>query len=310
MTLASIQKRREGMILICGASGKTGSQIARLLQDSGKQIRCMGRSASKLSAFSERGAQIAEGDQGNENFFLDALDDVESMYLLIPPKPDAIELGAYYHEMGESAGNAIADSDVQRVVFLSSLGAEHPEGTGPVAGLHEVEEVLRGMPGIDLTIIRAGYFMENFMSAIPLIKKQGLHGDSIDPNAPISMIATKDIASKAAELLAANSFTGENIMDYFGDRLSQAKITRILGEMIGDPNLRYTRYSAEDAIAAFQGMGMSQSVARGYVELSDAISRGDLHATTVNPESPNAPTSFTGFVQETWFPAYQQFSGD
>jgi uncharacterized protein YbjT (DUF2867 family) len=266
----------------------------------------MGRHADSLSWAAARGAQIAEGDQADERFFLDALEGADGLYLLIPPKMDAGNCVEYYRMMGESAGNAIADSDVRKVVFLSSLGGELPEQTGPIAGLHYVEEVLQGMPGIDLTIIRAGFFMENFLASIPVIRDRGAYPGAIEPDAPISMIATSDIAALCADLLGKGEFEGEQIIDYFGDRLTSAKVTRIMGEGIGNPDLPYVFLSADDAVAAYESMGASHDMARAYVEMSQAIGAGVVRPTRVDPETPNAPTSFAEFAQRIWFPAYRQ----
>jgi len=54
------------------------------------------------------------------------------------------------------------------------------------------------------------------------------------------------------------------------------------------------------------GMGLSQSVASSYVELSHAISEGKVK-TTQNPDpaKPNAPTKFADFVKEIFAPAFK-----
>jgi uncharacterized protein YbjT (DUF2867 family) len=109
---------------------------------------------------------------------------------------DTLDFRAYYNDLGSIATNAIRDSNVKKVVFLSSLGAEHPEGTGPVVGLHDVEAKLRTLKAVDIVFLRPGYFMENTLMTIPLVKSQKINGNATNPNAPIAIIAGKDIAEK------------------------------------------------------------------------------------------------------------------
>lgn len=47
--------------------------------------------------------------------------------------------------MGEAAASALAASGTKRVVFLSSLGADQPSGTGPIVGLHVQEKRLKAV---------------------------------------------------------------------------------------------------------------------------------------------------------------------
>ena len=53
------------------------------------------------------------------------------------------------------ASEAVATSRVPHVVLLSSIGAQHEAGTGPIAGLHLTEALLRAVPTVALTSLRA-----------------------------------------------------------------------------------------------------------------------------------------------------------
>ena len=293
------------MIVVTGATGKTGSIITDMLLEKGQKVRAIGRSSERLKRFRDKGAEIAVGDQSDPVFLARAFSNADSAYLLIPPKFDVLDIRVFYNVMGDAAVAAIKDSGVKKVVLLSSLGAELEFGTGPVIGLHDVEEKLKWLIGVDTAILRPGYFMENVLGTIPLIKNQRINGGSMVPNAPVAMIATRDIAGEAIKLLTGKAFLGVSIIDLFGDRLTYWEATRLIGKAIGIPDLPYVQFSDEDAVAAFRKMGLSENVALSYVELSRAISEGKVKPTQIDPEKPNTPTKFNQFAEEVFRPAYK-----
>jgi len=85
------------------------------------------------------------------------------------------------------------------VVFLSSVGADQPSGTGVIESLYAQEDRLRRSPGTDVLVLRPGSFFENFYGALGLIKHQGINGDSVAPEIALPMIATRDIADVAMQ---------------------------------------------------------------------------------------------------------------
>jgi uncharacterized protein YbjT (DUF2867 family) len=60
------------------------------------------------------------------------------------------------------------------VVVLSSFGADKPNNTGPIAGLHRMEERLKRISGLNALFLRAGYFMENTLPQTSPIKRDRL----------------------------------------------------------------------------------------------------------------------------------------
>jgi hypothetical protein len=55
---------------------------------------------------------------------------------------------------------------VPNVVVLSSVGAQHPEMTGPIVGLHNLEQKLNSVSGLNVLCLRCGYFMENLLLSL------------------------------------------------------------------------------------------------------------------------------------------------
>jgi uncharacterized protein YbjT (DUF2867 family) len=292
------------MITITGATGKTGSGVASMLLEAGEKVRVIGRSAERLEHLREAGAEVAAGDQGDVEFLTKAFIGADAVYLLIPPKLDAEDIRAYYNRFGEVAATAIKRSGVRKVVFLSSLGAEKPSGTGPVTGLHDVELMLARLGGVDIVFLRPGYFMENTLGSIEMIHSKAINGGPAPADSPVMLAATADISAKAAELLMGRTFRGHSIVEIVGDRLSFAEMTAILGKTLGIPLLPYIQFADSDAEAAFLAMGFSRSMAHSFVELMHAIADGLVSTTIIDRNTPNAPTRFERFAEEVFKPAF------
>ncbi|MBD3166134.1 NAD(P)H-binding protein, partial [bacterium] len=148
------------MIVITGATGNTGSVAAHKLLDQGEKVRVFGRSVERMKPFEKKGADAMVGDIANPDDLRDAFEGAETVYAMVPPAYDSTDPIGYHHSVGLALQKALQDSDVTHVVFLSSIGADLPEGLGPVSGLHQVEQHLNGLEEINTLFVRAGYFME------------------------------------------------------------------------------------------------------------------------------------------------------
>jgi uncharacterized protein YbjT (DUF2867 family) len=194
---------------------------------------------------------------------------------------------------------AIRDSGVRYVVFLSSLGGDLPGGTGPIAGLHAQEERLRNLHGVNVLILRPALFFENLYATLGLIKHQGITGGALAPDLSVPMIATRDIADVAARALKAREWTGVVVRELLGPRdLTYAEATQILGTRIGKPDLQYVQFPYADYAAALVQMGMSQDFAALYIEMAKALNERRVTSSEGRRLENTTPTRFEDFAEE------------
>lgn len=293
------------MITILGATGKTGSRIAELLLDAGEKVRVFARSADKVKALAKRGADVATGDATDARALGAAFRGSDAVYTLLPPDMHAPDYPAFQNRVGEATIAALKESDVKRVVLLSSLGAEHPSGTGPIAGLHTQEERLRALKGVDVLSLRPGYFFENTYANLGMIKHQGMNGGAIAPDVQVAMIASRDVGDSAANALKKRDWKGFTVRELLGPReMTMRDVTRILGESLGKPDLAYVQFGYDDFAKALVGIGLSKSVADLYAEMSRAINEGKVKSLEGRRKENTTPTRFEEFAEQL-VPAYQ-----
>ena len=263
------------MYVIMGATGNIGSKLADILLDKGKKVKAIGRSAERLQPFVDHGAIPAVGDVSDVEFLTHTFKAADVVFALIPPNYQTKNFRNDFNVMGDNIVKAIQASGIQHVVFLSSHGAQLPEKTGPVKGLHDVEQKLNKLDDVNVLHLRPTNFMENLFANIGMIKNMGINGGGVKGDIKISMIATKDIAWVAAEHLLKRDFSGKAVHELLGERdVSMEEVTKVLGKKIGKPDLRYVQFSPEEEKKGLMDFGLSDDASDQLVELSQAMNDG------------------------------------
>ncbi len=285
------------MYALMGANGNITSKAAGLLLAQRKTVRVIGRDAIRLKPLRDAGAELAVGDALDADFLAQAFRGAKAVYTMIPPDYTTTDYRQFQNAVGEAIALAIAKSGVMVVVNLSSAGASLPGGTGPIAGLHDQEERLNTLAGINILHLRPGYFMENHLHAGSLIKATGVYPDMIAADAPIPMIATQDIAAVVAEELTRPGFKGHVVKHLLGPRsLSMAEAAGILGAAIGKPDLKYVEADPVQTKAGMVQLGYSQDIADLIEEMSRALSDGRINGTFTRDAASFTPTTLESFA--------------
>jgi uncharacterized protein YbjT (DUF2867 family) len=285
------------MYVITGASGNIGSKTAGILLEKGEKVRVIGRSADGLRQFVDKGAEAAVGNLKDSAFVTRAFKGADAVFAMIPPDHTATDFRANQNEFGESLATAITRAGVRHVVNLSSQGAERSAGTGPIMGLHDQEQRLGRLKGVNVVNLRPTYFMENLLMNIPLINRQGIAGSAIRGDVKFAMIATRDIAVQAASLLVNRGFKGTSTRNLLGERdLSLNEAVSVIGREIGRPDLRYVQFSYDDAARSMREMGFSTDASRLINEMCKAVNEGLLGTGRQRTLENTTPTSIEEFA--------------
>lgn len=294
------------MYVILGASGNTGKVVAETLLDGGHKVRVVGRSKARLEGFTVLGAEIFEANVTDSAALTKAFTGAKAVYALVPPDMSSVDYRAEQDATTESIAKALEAAGVTHVVALSSFGADKADKTGPIAGLHFLEERLSKIPKLNSLFLRAGYFMENLLGQPGIIKSFGMMAGPVRADVALPMIATHDIAAAAAHALTKLDFTGHQTRELLGQRdLNYLQMAKIIGAAIGMPNLSYVQLPAEQVIQAITQMGVSKNMATLICEMADAVDSGHVRAQEARSAANTTPTTFEEFVREAFVPAYK-----
>jgi uncharacterized protein YbjT (DUF2867 family) len=291
--------------VITGATGNIGKRLAQRLLEAGKTVRVIGREPAKLGSLVEKGAIAFVGSLEDEAFLTNAFRDAKYLFAMIPPNYAAQDLRTFQGEVSQALVNAVKSTSITHVVTLSSLGAHLSSGTGPILGLHDMEELFNQLENVNVVHLRPTFFMENLLNGINTIKNLGVNGSPQEPNIAVPMIATKDIADFAFDVVESPSFTGKTTKELLGQRdVSILEATKILGQSIAKPDLNYVQFSFEDTRNAMLGMGLSPSMVDAMLEMYQGINNAILTPTETRSEHNTTPTTIEDFAKEVFAPAY------
>ncbi|MFZ3216364.1 MAG: NmrA family NAD(P)-binding protein [Candidatus Acidiferrales bacterium] len=293
------------MIAITGATGHTGKPAAEALLAKGDKVRVIGRDATKLAPFVEKGAEAFTGSVEDPALLRKAFQGATAAYLIIPPDMTNSDYRGYQARITDAYAAAIAESKVPYVVVLSSLGAEQPEKTGPIVGLHNLEAKLRANQGLNVLFLRPAGFMENLFMSVQPLRTMGVLPGPLPGDVPQPMIACRDIGAYAAERLHARDFSGSSVQELLGQRdLTMKEVASIVGNAIGKPKLGYMQVPFMMLEPALVQMGMQKNTAALIIEMWKAGNSGAIRPLEPRSAKSTTPTSLETFVAEIFAPAY------
>lgn len=283
------------MHVLLGANGNITSRVAAALLDRRQPVRVIGRNPASLEPLRRRGAEVAIGDARDAAFLSQAFAGATTAYAMIPPAYDAPDMRRSQAAFGTAIATALAQSGVRRVVNLSSVGAELAAGTGPIVGLHEQEQRLNALPGVDLLNLRPGYFMENHLHAAGAIAALGVYASLEACDVPMPMIAARDIAQVVVRELSSPATRG--VLHLHAPRhYTFQEVARILGSAIGQPGLMYVQAEPPQARAAMLQAGFSADA----VDQMEAMARWMSASVRASPPGPVevTPTTLEEFAPQ------------
>lgn len=290
-------------IVVTTPTGNIGRVVVEQLLAAGEKPTIIARNPEKVKSFADRGATVIAGTHRDAALLTKATKGARALFHLCPPDFQVQDLRAHYREFVEPAVKAIAANGIGHVVHLSSVGAEHQSGTGPIIGIYEAEQRLNDTAA-NVLHLRPGYFMENTLGQIPSILQASALFTTFPENAPIPMVATRDIGAAAAGFLRQRDWSGKVVRELHGaGPVSYDDVARVLSEVLGR-DLKHVTVTPAQQREALTAMGLSAVLADSFGEMADAMKAGKL----VFHEAPSAAnrteTTYPIFAQQVFKPAF------
>ncbi len=293
------------MYVITGATGNTGSRVAKHLLQHGHQVRVIGRNPDRLRSLVKLGAEPFVADLKDVTALTKAFAGAEAVFAMIPPNLASRDYRAEQEWISDCIAAALAETRVSCVVSLSSIGADKASGTGPVVGLHNLEQKLNAIPGLNAMHLRAGYFIENTFAQADIIPQMGNCAGPLRPDLKLPMVHTRDIAQVAGQELVNLEFCGHQTREVQGLRdYTYCEVAKIIGWAIGKPDLKYIQLPDDKLRPAMAQMGMSSNFADLILEMSAALNSGHMAALEPRSAHNTTTTSFETFAVGEFAPAY------
>lgn len=264
-------------ITIAGSLGNVGRPLTEKLVGKGHKVTVISSNADRKADIEKFGAVAAMGSVSDAAFLKDAFADADAVFAMTPPNMGGGNVIANTTEAGKAFAAAINATGVKRVVMLSSIGADLPGGNGPIAGLHNIEQLYNGLDDVAVTFLRAGLFYTNFYNDVPLIKGLGIIGANYPGTLGVPLVHPKDIATAAAEELVKPS-TGKNVRYIVSDVRTPGDFAKVLGLAINKPELPWVEFTDEQSLQGMIQAGLPEEIAGLYTEMGSGFRSGKLPA--------------------------------
>ncbi|HHZ6719782.1 TPA: NAD(P)H:quinone oxidoreductase [Escherichia coli] len=256
------------MIAITGATGQLGHYVIESLMKTvpASQIVAIVRNPAKAQALTAQGITVRQADYGDEAALTSALQGVEKLLLI-----SSSEVGqrAPQHR---NVINAAKTAGVKFIAYTSLLHAD----TSPLglADEHIETEKMLADSGIVYTLLRNGWYSENYLASAPAALEQGVFIGAAG-DGKIASATRADYAVAAARVISEAGHEGK-VYELAGD--SAWTLTQLAAELTkqsGKP-ITYQNLSEADFAAALKSVGLPDGLADMLADSDVGASKGGL----------------------------------
>lgn len=288
-------------ITITGSLGHISKPLAQELVEKGHDVTVISSKADKRAAIEALGATAAIGSLDDVAFLTDAFTGADAVYCMVPPAnyfDPNLDLAAYCAQHGHNYVQAVRQSGVKRVVFLSSIGAHLEKGTGIIVNHRKAELILDELSDVGITYMRPTSFHYNLYAFIPTIKHTGRISANYGASDKIVWVAPKDIATAIAEEMVT-PMEGRKVRYVASDELTCQEVASILGDAIGMPDLKWELISDGEFESRLVSIGINPERAAGLTEMQACMHTGKFFEDYyLHPPAALGTVKMTDFAKE------------
>jgi NAD(P)H dehydrogenase (quinone) len=255
-------------IVVTGATGHLGRLIIEGLLREGvapAQIVAGGRSVDKLADLADRGVRVVRIDYADAGTLDAAFAGAETLMLV-----SGSEVGQRVAQHG-AAIDAAVRAGVSRVVYTSAPKAS--TSTLVLAPEHKATEELLAASGLAVTVLRNGWYTENYVGAAQQARETGVLAASVG-NGLTASASRVDYADAAVAVLTGAGHEGK-VYELTGDvAWSHAELAQVLSDIL-EREVEYNALTPEEHFAALTSAGLDDGTA-GFVVALDGNTREGL----------------------------------
>jgi uncharacterized protein YbjT (DUF2867 family) len=257
------------MFVISGITGKVGAAVARCLLAAGQPVRAIVRDRSKGAPWAQLGCNIAVADMSSTEALTAAFEAAAGVFAMLPPvfdpAPGFPEAGGFTRSLRE----ALARAKPERVVALSTIGADSPQ-PNLLNALRQMEQAL-GSLAVPVTFLRAAWFMENAAWDIASAKGGCIQSYLQPLDRPVPMVSADDVGHVAAALLQER-WEGTRVVELeSAQRVSPNALAAAFAKVLGHP-VRIEAVHRDRWESIFRAQGMKNPTPR--MQMLDGFNAG------------------------------------
>ena len=278
------------MILVTGATSAVGKAVIKELLARKVVVRAFLRQPVDAAKLQAQGVEAFLGDMTKQASVAQALQGIESVYLITPVAEYLLETEGLWAQEGKKAG-------IRHLIKQSEIGAD-PQALSPLLQYHgRAEDAIR-TSGVPYTILRTLYFMQNFapMYAHSIITRGMIYAPLAD--ARMSYVDARDVGAVAARLLTKEGHHYQEYEVTGPEAITCTQLAEIFSSLLHTP-VHYATISDEETEKALLGR-YSPWRARAVVTLLQFYRQGggNLVTPVVDEVTGRKPGTAAAFISE------------
>jgi NAD(P)H dehydrogenase (quinone) len=262
--------RTEGnlMIVVTAATGHLGRLVVEGLLDAAvpaNQITAAVRSPEKAAGLAARGVEVRQADYDDPASLTSALAGADKLLLI-----SSSEVGRRVPQH-TAVVDAAKQAGVSHLAYTSILRAE--DDRNPVVE-HKATEQVISASGIPFTLLRNGWYTENYDAAVDQAAESGVIVGSAG-DGRVSSATRADYAAAAVAVLTGEGHEGQ-VYELAGDvAWTYTELTAAAATVLGR-DVAYQNLTPEQHKDVLVGAGLPEPVAGFLVAADQAIAQGAL----------------------------------
>lgn len=236
-------------VLVTGATGKQGGATVRALLARGVPVRALVRDPAKANE--TPGVEWVVGDLGDRDSLRRAAQGASAVFSvqMAPVTADGFDFDAEVAQ-GVNLIDAAKEAGVAQFVHSSVTGAgqhaDHPQWRAAdwptlsrsMAAKTAIQDHLRAAGFPRWTLLKPGFFMENFTPSARFLFPRGIEGGLVSmlkPHTRLALVSVVDIGEAAAAAIADPDRFHKVELELASDHLSMTEIAAVLSRVFGTP---------------------------------------------------------------------------
>ncbi|WP_040213121.1 NmrA family NAD(P)-binding protein [Clostridium polynesiense] len=283
------------MNIILGATGQIGSMVVDNLLEKGEAVRAVVRDELKAQSLKEKGAEVAVADYFYGEELKKAFKGGSTVFLLTPENPFGEDFIGDIEKIIKNYREAVISSGIDKIVGLSSMGAQNPSGTGNLEASYLLEHGFSDIEA-ELIFVRSAYYFSNWLAYLEMAENQGILPTFFPPDMKLPMIAPPDTAKFLSDIIASHS-PQERIYEIEGPcAYTSLDIAEIFQEVL-NRKVTLNQIMAEEWEDTFMQSGFSKDGTENLMLMTKAVIDGKTHKEMDNIIQ--MPTDFKSYLINT-----------
>ena len=251
--------------VVLGATGHIGSAVVQSLVEAGESAIAIVRSREHAHRIAGPSVEIrivdAMDSEGLHKIFREA----KRAFLLNPPADPSFDTDAREMATAKSIANAVNGSGLEKVVVVSTYGAQLGEKIGDLSVLYEFEQMIEAA-GVPCAINRGAYYLTNLDSLLEPARN-GMITSPYPAGLKMPMVAPLDLGRAAARRLMS-PVTDIGIHYVEGpQRYSFWDVAQSFSSVLSRP-VELQRIPRDEIESSFRKLGFSLEAAQAYARMT------------------------------------------